>query len=147
MRDLINLVENTSRDILLGIATKNTPEIESYLHGYCNIFAQVLNAEFNYPIKILWDDTEEYGPALYHAFCVRPDGTYVDAAGTLTNNDAETEFGDSEDLYYEDASYSQMINLYSVFGHPATESIEKAITLIRANVDFYKFNNGRVENL
>jgi len=68
-------------------------DLELYLHGRCHFFALALNKALGFPIECLWDNEAWFedgdpSPALVHAYCIRPDGTRVDAQGTLTREAA-----------------------------------------------------------
>lgn len=114
------------------------------------------NETFGFPIEVVWDaapqfdnppdDDIEPGPALVHAYCVRPNGTLVDAAGTLDPDEAIHGFGDCREPMVcrldaqGIADFQSRIGLYS-----AGEEIA-ARSLILAHRPFYADDRGRIED-
>ncbi len=67
---------------------------ELYLYGRCHLFALALSQTFDYEMEFFWDTEawfdkkgENIGPALVHAYCLLPDGTCVDARGTISSKE------------------------------------------------------------
>lgn len=76
-------------------------DIDRYHQGDCHLFAMALNRAFGFAMRCLWDlDPHDDGiqplgfPVLVHAFCVRPDGSLVDARGTAEPDELENGHGD-----------------------------------------------------
>ena len=70
-----------------------------FLHGFCNVFAQVLNEIYGYPIECIYNEEGR----LVHCFCVdeTDDGPiFIDARGKTTDYyELICEFEDEIDYY------------------------------------------------
>lgn len=84
----------------LGVDEEGRPfEAYCFVHGFCNVFAQILNKIYGYPIECIYNEEGR----LIHCFCVdESDETpvFIDARGKTTDYyELVSEFEDELDYY------------------------------------------------
>lgn len=109
-------------------------ELMDYYQGLCHVFAVALHLEHGYSMEFAWDaadgaDISRFG-VLIHAFCVRPNGSYVDASGTITKNEAVYGHGDVGDPYIQPMTLAQVSKLSN--GKALARYSPKDIATLRA---------------
>lgn len=89
-----------------------------FLHGCCTAFAQYLNETYGYDIEIIYqryDDEEDSSKTaqVVHAYCITPEGHYVDIRGVCDNWEEfiqdfiDTGLWDNDDYSFEQ-TYKEM---------------------------------------
>ncbi len=129
-------------------------DISEYIHGRCQIFAFALNAALKYPMTFIWDsgyfwdDDGDYfdegkplpPDPLVHAYCTRPNGTCVDASGTVTPFEAETEHGDCVEADHREISAADVKDLIKQkhIEGPEPGELNTLVQFINENLDVYR---------
>ena len=101
-----------------------------FLHGYCNVFAQMLNEKYGYRIEAAYEEPSQ----LVHCWCVSeaPDGrkAYIDVRGVTTSfDDLMKDFEDfwTDDEYHYILRYDRMPDSLSKDGQSNALSAARQI--------------------
>ena len=117
--------------------------IDRYLHGYCYTFAVALHKALGFPMQILWDFEYDSGPSMVHAYAVRPDGSFVDAAGTVEDWELKSEFSEFTVTEYEFQTIKNEVTMRKIvekhdLENYTSDEINRLVTFILKNTAVYK---------
>ena len=121
--------------------------VEEYLFNCCFIFALALHNVYRYRMEFFWDESAS-GPSdgsrirhIKHAYCIRKDGTLVDARGTVTREEIQADYGGSVNQpNIVEVTKAELLELFAkgTLETPGTAEVGAVQTFIRSNPDVYK---------
>ena len=93
--------------------------VEEYAYGRCTVFALALHNLYRYQIELLWGQPKNLGSAtmpaihsgLQHAFCIRKDGSLVDARGSVDREQIIIEYGEGQEPRWQRVSKAELLSL------------------------------------
>lgn len=130
--------------------------VEEYLFGRCTIFALALHNLHRYDIELLWGEPKNLGyendpfmhTGLEHAFCIRRDGSLVDARGTTDREKMVAEYHVRQPRWAR-TSKAELLNLMEqgVTNCPDRGELLVLRYFILQNQDVYKLGRRTLEPL
>ena len=130
---------------------------EEYAYGRCTVFALALHNLYRYQIELLWGQPKNLGSAtmpaihsgLQHAFCIRKDGSLVDARGSVDREQIITEYGEGQEPRWQRVSKAELLSLANQGNASRPDNGELFILrcYILQNQDVYKMGTRSIEPL
>jgi len=131
--------------------------VEEYAYGRCTVFALALHNLYRYQIELLWGQPKNLGSAtmpaihsgLQHAFCIRKDGSLVDARGSVDREQIITEYGEGQEPRWQRVSKAELLSLANQGNASRPDNGELFILrcYILQNQDVYKMGTRSIEPL
>jgi len=130
--------------------------VDEYLYGRCTLFALALHNLYRYQIELFWGppknigyrDNPTWSSGLDHAFCVRRDGSLVDARGTVDREKIIAEYGSgNQDHRWEPTSKAALLSLIEEqkAPHPDNTEMFELRQFLLHNQDVYKTGERSIE--
>lgn len=125
----------------------NTPyTLSDYLYGRCQIFAQALHEELGYEIQCLWDtdywfdDADSPSTVLAHAYCVLPNGEFMDARGIISKEAVLYDY-DCNCPFFGIYSLAKLKEAYNnnILEEPTQKELHAIREFIRTEINTYNF--------